>query len=65
MPRFPGVTSALGCVIADMRHDQVQTVNLMLDGLDAAALDRRMVAEGRAAHGVVAVGRRARSSAST
>jgi N-methylhydantoinase A len=24
---LPGVTSALGCVVADMRHDRVQTVN--------------------------------------
>ncbi|CAN5232935.1 hydantoinase/oxoprolinase family protein [soil metagenome] len=54
VPRFPGITSALGCVIADLRHDQVQTVNLMLDGLDAATLDKRMVAEGKAAYGVVA-----------
>jgi N-methylhydantoinase A len=41
-------------VIADLRHDQVQTVNLMLDGLDAAALDRRMVAAGEEAHAIVA-----------
>jgi N-methylhydantoinase A len=54
VPRFPGITSALGCVIADLRHDQVQTVNLMLDGLDATLLDQRMVAEGKAAHAVVA-----------
>jgi N-methylhydantoinase A len=54
VPRFPGITSALGCVIADLRHDQVQTVNLMLNGLDAAGLDQRMVAEGKAAHDVVA-----------
>jgi N-methylhydantoinase A len=53
VPRFPGVTSALGCVIADLRHDQVHTVNLMLDGLDAAALDARMVAAGEEARGVV------------
>ena len=33
VPRFPGITSALGCVLADLRHDMVQTVNLMLDGL--------------------------------
>lgn len=45
VPRFPGVTSALGCVIADIRQDVVQTVNLPLAGIDAAALDRRMVAE--------------------
>jgi N-methylhydantoinase A len=54
VPRFPGITSALGCVIADLRHDQVQTVNLMLEGLDATGLDQRMVAEGKAAHAVVA-----------
>ncbi len=53
VPRFPGVTSALGCVIADIRHDQVQTVNLPLDGVDAAALDRRLVAEAAAARAVV------------
>jgi N-methylhydantoinase A len=54
VPRFPGVTSALGCVIADLRHDQVQTVNLALDGLDVAALDGRMVAAGDEARAVVA-----------
>ena len=44
VPRYPGVTSALGCVIADMRHDFVRTINRLLDGLDVAALDREMVA---------------------
>lgn len=53
VPRFPGVTSALGCVIADIRHDQVQTVNLPLAGIDAASLDRRMVEEATAARAVV------------
>ena len=43
VPRFPGVTSALGCVIADMRHDTVHTLNRMLDDLDAAALDAEIV----------------------
>lgn len=42
IPRFPGVTSALGCVIADMRHDRVRTLNLLLDSLDAAALRAEM-----------------------
>ena len=54
VPRFPGITSALGCVIADLRHDQVRTVNLMLDTLDATALDRLMVSEGLAAERIVA-----------
>ena len=44
VPRFPGVTSALGCVVADMRHDRVQTVNRLLSQLDAAALGREMEA---------------------
>ncbi|MFM7344061.1 MAG: hydantoinase/oxoprolinase family protein [Tagaea sp.] len=38
VPRYPGVTSALGCVIADMRHDFVRTVNRPLDALDTRAL---------------------------
>ena len=42
VPRFPGVTSALGCVIADMRHDRVQTVNRLLSDLDCAGLDSEM-----------------------
>ena len=46
VPRFPGINSALGCVIADIRHDQVRTVNLPLEGIDAAAL-----ADGLRAHG--------------
>jgi N-methylhydantoinase A len=53
VPRFPGVTSALGCVIADLRHDQVQTLNLNVDGLDIAALDRRMMTAGKEARAVV------------
>jgi len=42
VPRFPGNTSAIGCVLADVRHDSVQTLNLMLDTLDTAALTTRM-----------------------
>lgn len=54
VPRFPGITSALGCVIADLRHDQVRTVNWMLNQLDCAALDHLMVREGQAAKEIVA-----------
>ncbi|WP_440412488.1 hydantoinase/oxoprolinase family protein [Neorhizobium petrolearium] len=53
VPRFPGVTSALGCVIADIRHDQVQTVNLTVAALDTEVLDKRMVAEAEAARQIV------------
>lgn len=54
VPRYPGVTSALGCIIADIRHDQVLTLNLSLEGLDAALLGQRMSEEGDAARAVVA-----------
>jgi len=54
VPRFPGITSALGCVLADLRHDSVQTLNIMLEGLDSTALERRMQAAGRDAATVIA-----------
>lgn len=38
VPRYPGVTSAMGCVIADMRQDFVQTINTLVTTLDADAL---------------------------
>ncbi|MEM9552147.1 MAG: hydantoinase/oxoprolinase family protein, partial [Pseudomonadota bacterium] len=38
VPRYPGVTSAMGCVIADMRQDFVQTLNMGLDDLDKTVL---------------------------
>lgn len=38
VPRYPGVTSALGCTIADLRQDFVETWNVLLDDLDADAL---------------------------
>jgi N-methylhydantoinase A len=54
VPKLPGITSALGCAIADLKHDVVQTVNLMLDRLDAADLERRLRIAGAAANAVVA-----------
>ena len=42
VPRYPGVTSALGCVMADMRHDAVQTLNKALLDLDLAQLKSRL-----------------------
>ena len=34
VPCRPGITSALGCVVADLRHDFVNTLNQPLDGAD-------------------------------
>jgi N-methylhydantoinase A len=50
VPPWPGITSALGCLTADVRHDFVQSVNERLDRLEPAALYRIMaghLAEGR------------------
>ena len=44
VPRFPGVNSALGCVMSDLRHDEVRTVNKLLDALDCTELNQ-MIAE--------------------
>ncbi len=38
VPRYPGVTSAMGCVIADMRQDFVQTINALTMTLDTEGL---------------------------
>ena len=43
IPRFPGVTSALGCVIADMRFDRVHTLNILLDEVDVKTIGEEMV----------------------
>lgn len=53
VPRYPGVASALGCVIADIRHDQVCTLNTMLEGLSCEALAARMETEAAAAVAVI------------
>ncbi len=39
VPRFPGITSALGCLLADLRHDYVHTVWRPLTEVDAAEAD--------------------------
>ncbi|MEP9397773.1 hydantoinase/oxoprolinase family protein [Mesorhizobium sp. KR2-14] len=40
VPARPGITNALGCVVADLRHDFVNTVNQPV-----ASLDERLIAE--------------------
>ena len=48
IPPRPGITNAIGCVVADLRHDYVRTVNAPLDTLDIDAL-RAVFAEQSAA----------------
>ncbi|MCR8546331.1 hydantoinase/oxoprolinase family protein [Salipiger sp. P9] len=52
VPARPGITNALGCIVADLRHDYVATVNKPLDVCDMEevhALFARQTGEGRAA----------------
>ncbi|MGN6765552.1 MAG: hydantoinase/oxoprolinase family protein, partial [Rhizobiaceae bacterium] len=50
VPARPGITNALGCVVADLRHDFVNTVNQPVASLDEATVKdvlARQSAEGR------------------
>ena len=50
IPARPGITNAIGCVVADLRHDYVNTLNAPLPDLDMAqvhALLAEQEAEGR------------------
>jgi N-methylhydantoinase A len=51
VPARPGITNALGCVVADLRHDYVRTVNKPLSALEdrtISAIYAEQVEEGRA-----------------
>ncbi len=38
VPARPGLTNALGCIVADLRHDYVRTINAPFDSVDMNAL---------------------------
>ena len=49
IPARPGITNALGCVVADLRHDFVNTINKPLDAVDIKevhAVFARQIEEG-------------------
>ena len=51
VPARPGITNALGCVVADLRHDYVRTLNRPLEGLkatDVAAAFAEQITTGEA-----------------
>jgi N-methylhydantoinase A len=51
VPARPGITNALGCIVADLRHDYVRTVNVPLPAADMAevhAIFAEQTAEGLA-----------------
>ena len=41
VPRFPGITSGLGCVLAPVRHDFVQTIGQPLATVEFGEIDAR------------------------
>jgi N-methylhydantoinase A len=50
VPARPGITSALGCLVADVRHDFVRTINqdlLRMDVAEARAVLAAQIEEGR------------------
>jgi N-methylhydantoinase A len=47
VPRFPGITSALGCLISDLRHDYVETLWRPLADIDEDNADRILKHQGQ------------------
>ncbi len=45
IPARPGITNALGCVVADLRHDFVRTLNRPLDAADMAEVHAILAAQ--------------------
>ncbi|MDP2800702.1 MAG: hydantoinase/oxoprolinase family protein [Phreatobacter sp.] len=53
VPARPGLTNALGCLVADLRQDRVNTVNKPLDQTDMDEVKRLMTAQRDSALAVV------------
>jgi N-methylhydantoinase A len=53
VPRFPGITSALGCVLADLRHDFGITVNRPLEEADGDWVDRTLAGQVEAGRALI------------
>ncbi len=52
IPARPGLVNALGCIVADIRHDYVDTINMRLEKVDMNLVSdvlKRQIAEGRKA----------------
>ena len=47
IPARPGITNALGCMVADLRHDFVRTVNTPLPALDIATIHQTLAEQTR------------------
>ena len=47
VPARPGITNALGCVVADLRHDYVRTINAPLAALDVRTVHETLAEQTR------------------
>jgi N-methylhydantoinase A len=54
VPRFPGLTSALGCILGDLRHDFVRTIGVPLSDADPAAMDAAFAGQRRQGEKLIA-----------
>lgn len=54
VPARPGLTNALGCLVADLRQDRVNTVNRPLDGIDMGDVHAILAAQRESALAVIA-----------
>ena len=50
VPARPGITNALGCMVADLRHDFVRTVNTPLAALDVRTVHETLAEQIRRGH---------------
>ncbi|MFE1597661.1 hydantoinase/oxoprolinase family protein [Methylobacterium sp. ID0610] len=53
VPARPGLTNALGCLVADLRQDRINTLNRPLDGLDMESLRAVLEAQEAEARAVI------------
>jgi N-methylhydantoinase A len=54
VPARPGITNAIGCVTADLRHDFVNTLNIPLADIDMAQVHQVLLAQIEAGHETIA-----------
>jgi N-methylhydantoinase A len=54
VPSLPGLTSALGCVLADVRHDFVRTLNRPFADLDSDSVDAVFAEQVAVGHALLA-----------
>jgi N-methylhydantoinase A len=54
IPARPGMTNALGCVVADLRRDYVRTINTPLDELPASLIDDVLSEQAEIGHQAIA-----------